>query len=346
MVLPYKKSPQQFIFFLKVGLLLGRVVDFRGTTLLFRNGLDWHPFWIDPSLSSSLSTSRFTTATNIKNQRVFDVLFCLVFTETAIFLLEDYPSLVVYSHWMVVAFPPPVLDSLDNINVAMSAFSLAVLVTLFVVAVFGSLYILLQSHWKHWKLTERVWNGTKIAIFIIASGFLAMFTIRTVRDAVQIVFRDEQNVPSNKVLGIEVCADTPFDDRRELCDETIFLIRVAIAWFVAAIFTFYLIFRPAPYSYDEDDEDEEASSNPSSTTSYHDEDKNNNNNDDDENDSDEEGPSTPSSTLSNNGKDENNNDDDQNDRDEEIISPSSSTLSNNGQDKNNNDDHDHNDNDA
>ncbi|KAL7555644.1 hypothetical protein ACA910_018318 [Epithemia clementina (nom. ined.)] len=222
---------------LLVGLIVGRVVDFRGTTLLFRDGVNWHPFWIKPRVNSY----------SLKNQRVLAVLYCLVFTEAAIFLLEDYPALVIYSHWMVVAFPPPFLEALDNINVAMSAVSLSVLGLLFVIVVVGSLALLLESNWKHWNWFMRLINGTKIIIFLSASVFLAIYTIQMVISASKIVFKRERTLPSNTIIGIPVCDDTTFEERREFCDEQVFVIRVGLAWVAAGIFTGYLIFRPADF---------------------------------------------------------------------------------------------------
>ena len=114
---------------------------------------------------------------------------------------------------MVVAFPPPVLDILDDVNVTLSALSLAILGLLFVVAIGGSLYLLLETNWKHWSTTVRVVNGTKIFLFLAASVLLAVYTIQMLIYASEIVLQRERSVPSNTIMGIEVCDDRTFAER-------------------------------------------------------------------------------------------------------------------------------------
>ena len=66
------------------GVLLGRLTIVRGSYLLFRNGVNWNPYWIETKKETS---------------RTMKLLHCLFFTETAVFLFEDYPCLVIYGHW-------------------------------------------------------------------------------------------------------------------------------------------------------------------------------------------------------------------------------------------------------
>eukprot|EP00527_Entomoneis_sp_CCMP2396_P008751 CAMPEP_0198141102 /NCGR_PEP_ID=MMETSP1443-20131203/4167_1 /TAXON_ID=186043 /ORGANISM="Entomoneis sp., Strain CCMP2396" /LENGTH=378 /DNA_ID=CAMNT_0043803739 /DNA_START=219 /DNA_END=1352 /DNA_ORIENTATION=- len=223
---------QLYAGLLLAGLILGRLVDYRGSELLFRYGLNWNPFWIVPE--------------HYSNDRVFHILYCLLFTEAAIFLLEDYPSLVVYDHWMVLAFPPPDLEMLDDINVVFSTISMALLHSIFLMAILVSLYLLIKHEWQHWsKATIRIKNIFKIAVFLTALFFLSRFVLTMLLSAMRIVFDEPRILPSNKICGIEICDQVTFAERREYCDERIFIIRVAGAWFAASIFTAYLIFSPA-----------------------------------------------------------------------------------------------------
>lgn len=73
------------------GVVLGRATIVRGSYLLFKNGILWKPFWIANQQSDS---------------RALRLLHTLFFTETAVFLFEDFPCLVIYSHWMTINFPP------------------------------------------------------------------------------------------------------------------------------------------------------------------------------------------------------------------------------------------------
>jgi len=301
------------------GLLLGRIVSWRGTTLLFRYGIRWHPFWIRPqwpllrhsekkdesqgqvqqqqqqqqlqqqqlpspsaqqeadndddetgngrdneqeehdTMANSNNhnddddmTSSFTAAASLlddKNQRALYILYCLVFTEASVFFLEDYPSLVVYDQWMVLAFPPAELEYLDNVNVAMSAVALSVLCLFFLVSILLSLYLLLHYDWHNaWNSgLLKTFNTTKIALFLTACALLLWAITDVLQGAIKVVFQQERHMPRNTILGdwIELCPSTSFDERDELCDERIFLVRVAWAWLVAAVFAVYLIWFPA-----------------------------------------------------------------------------------------------------
>ena len=76
---------------LLIGIVLGRVTIVRGTYLLSRNGIRWSPFWISE---------------NNHETRARQLLHTLFFTETAVFMFEDYPCLVIYGHWSTINFPP------------------------------------------------------------------------------------------------------------------------------------------------------------------------------------------------------------------------------------------------
>ena len=76
---------------LLIGIILGRIIVVRGTNLLTRNGISWTPFRI---------------AENDHENRAMKLLHTLFFTETAVFMFEDYPCLVIYGHWSTINFPP------------------------------------------------------------------------------------------------------------------------------------------------------------------------------------------------------------------------------------------------
>jgi len=73
------------------GVVLGRATIIRGSHLLFKNGILWKPFWIENQQSDT---------------RALRLLHTLFFTETAVFLFEDFPCLVIYGHWGTINFPP------------------------------------------------------------------------------------------------------------------------------------------------------------------------------------------------------------------------------------------------
>lgn len=234
---------------LLIGLLLGRIVDYRGSKLLFRYGIEWYPFWIKTPESHGSPQSR----------KALSILYCLLFTEAAIFLLEDYPSLVVYDHWMVVGFPPPELEYMDNVNVAMSAASMFILWGLFFAALSVALYrLLVKYEWSTWTTTTRLWNLSKILVFGAAVFFLARYVLHMLLSAITLVLDDERSLPSNTFFGFTLC-DPPvsFADRQDYCHEQIFILQVISAWFTAAVFTAYVIFRPAAIVIDESRNDGE-----------------------------------------------------------------------------------------
>ena len=218
---------------LVVGLFLGRLVIFRATNVMFQGGIQWSPFWIDVEYKSH------------KNRQAFYLLYCLLFSEAAVFLLEDYPSLVVYDHWPVINFPPEPLEDLDNWNVAFSAISLGFLMALFLVAIFSSLFLM---QWTKWTWRIKVLNGTKIALFLTGCAFLTRYVLEIMIGATRFVFQNKRSVPSNKIFWIEVCDPETVETRYELCDERIFVIRVVIAWLTAGIFVLYLFLKPATYT--------------------------------------------------------------------------------------------------
>ena len=148
----------------------------------------------------------------------------------------------------MINFPPAPLDTLDNYNVALSAASLIILMALFLVAIVASLFLL---QWKEWTLHEYCINGLKITLFLAGCAFLARYVIEMVIGAVEFTFRDERSVPSNEILFIELCDGQTLETRYELCDERIFVVKVVIAWFTAAIFVAYLFFKPATYAVEE-----------------------------------------------------------------------------------------------
>ncbi|KAL7560331.1 hypothetical protein ACA910_020255 [Epithemia clementina (nom. ined.)] len=222
---------------LLTGLILGRLVVFRATNIMFRGGIDWSPFWIDITYKSN------------KNKHAYALLYCLLFSETAVFLLEDYPSLVVYAHWPVINFPPDPLGELAKFNVALSAASLVILTALFLVAIVASLFLM---KWKEWTWKEWCINGTKIALFLLGCALLARYVVDILITAFEIAFDiNKKQVPSNKVLFIPLCQKQSFETRKELCDERIFVVMVVIAWGTAGIFIMYLLFKPATYAVKE-----------------------------------------------------------------------------------------------
>jgi hypothetical protein len=75
---------------LLTGIVLGRVAIVRGTYLLFKHGITWSPFWMS----------------DYHDNRAMQLFHTLFFTESAVFLFEDYPCLVIYGHWGTINFPP------------------------------------------------------------------------------------------------------------------------------------------------------------------------------------------------------------------------------------------------
>ena len=75
---------------LLTGIVLGRSTIVRGTHLLFKHGIKWSPFWMSKH----------------HDNRAMQLFHTLFFTESAVFLFEDYPCLVVYGHWGTINFPP------------------------------------------------------------------------------------------------------------------------------------------------------------------------------------------------------------------------------------------------
>jgi hypothetical protein len=87
---------------LLIGIILGRMAVVRGTYLLTKNGMSWTPFWISESNNES---------------RTMQLLHTLLFTETAVFMFEDYPCLVIYGHWSTINFPPVSIFFIDSVAV-------------------------------------------------------------------------------------------------------------------------------------------------------------------------------------------------------------------------------------
>jgi len=85
------KDSTVYAVVLITGIVLGRATLIRGSYLLFKNGIEWSPFWI---------------ASQRKNSRAQKLLHTLFFSEMAVFLLEDFPCLVIYGHWATINFPP------------------------------------------------------------------------------------------------------------------------------------------------------------------------------------------------------------------------------------------------
>jgi len=210
------------------GVILGRTTIIRGSYLLFKNGVNWNPFWIK---------------TKEETNRTMKLLHCLFFTEAAVFLFEDYPCLVIYGHWSTINFPPEPLRVMDDVNVGFTVVSLALVSILLLVSLFVGLRHL---DFEAWSVREKVINSAKVLVTLTLCGLLLRFVILTLQEAFSFTLLNDKQLPSNKLLGIPICDEQTTETRDEYCDEKSFLIRVAFAWLTALGLCYYLVFRAAP----------------------------------------------------------------------------------------------------
>ena len=214
------------------GIILGRTTIIRGSYLLFKDGVNWKPFWIN---------------TKKETNRTMKLLHCLFFTETAVFLFEDYPCLVIYGHWSTINFPPEPLRVMDDVNVAFTVVSLALVSILLLVSLFVGLRHLEFNAWSGW---EKVINSAKVLVTLTLCGLLLRLVILSLQEAFSFTLLNDKQLPSNKLLGIPICDEQTAETREEYCDEKSFLIRVIFAWLAALGLCYYLVFRAAPPNED------------------------------------------------------------------------------------------------
>lgn len=210
------------------GIILGRAAVFRGSYVLFRNGIDWNPFWIESEEETS---------------RGLKLLHCLFFTEFAVFLLEDFPSLVIYGHWQTINTPPAPLRMADNVNVAVTVVALATVTILMLTSICVALY---KMDFASWSTKEKVINSGKVLVFLTLCGLLLRFVLLSMEEAFAFTLLDDRILPENKLLGsIPICDEVTLATNTQYCDEKSFLVRVAIAWTAAFGLCYYLLFRVA-----------------------------------------------------------------------------------------------------
>lgn len=233
-----------------LGVLLGRVVLYRGTWLLFRGGIE-----IDETMREILKArSPFSD----KNIVALQLLYCLAYAESASFLLEKYPCLATYAFWRTINFPPSPLEKIDSVNVI-----LAIVLGLSI-AIFLSSTTLSVSAWheylrfkyasEHWS--NKVYHGCRLGLGAVLVAAVASFLYQIVYLAWKVAVFDESSLPNGSLLWglITLCEDVEnFEERLSFCDEQAFLVKSALAWTLAAYFSFFLFFRPAQSMVEEAD---------------------------------------------------------------------------------------------
>lgn len=245
------------------GIVLGRIVIFRGTWLFFRGGIQ---------LGTELEgvfTQRCSWSQ--KSLLTLQLLYCLAHTEVAAFLFENFPALIIYAFWMVVNFPPVPLEMIDDINVIVSVvLGLSLALILAILSTSCTVYqgfMQLTDDSGTWR-SKTYQIGRMIGFAFLASIVAGVFW-QVVSLAWNIAVLDRREIPPGDLLWgfISICDDpASFQERDTFCDEPAILVRIMLAWLLAGYFSFYLFFRPAPFEDkqpgnggDDDDKDDGAS---------------------------------------------------------------------------------------
>jgi hypothetical protein len=128
------------------------------------------------------------------------------------------------------------LETFDQVNVVFSVIMLCIFLLLFLLTI---VFSLARLSWHSWNNREKCGNVCKIIVFITLWILLVRFIfLDVIVRAVDVAIRGYDNndndmtrvLPSNKIMGIEVCEPiTNFQDRDEFCDEQSFAIHVAFA---------------------------------------------------------------------------------------------------------------------
>ena len=230
-----------------LGVVLGRIVLFRGTWLLFHGGIQ-----IDQSLQDILhARSPF----NNKNIVALQLLYCLAYSEAAAFLLENYPSLATYAFWRTINSPSAPLEQFDKVNVIMSV---VLCLTILFALVTTTFTVTVWRGYLRLKLTADTWQQKLYHIGTMVLGsLLGAATITFLWQIISLAWRvtifDRRELPSGTLLwgAISLCDDVDsLTDRLSFCDERAFLIKTALAWLLASYFAYFLFYRPAGFGID------------------------------------------------------------------------------------------------
>ena len=232
-----------------VGVVIGRVVLFRSTYLLFHGGIE-----IGGGLKDILQAR---SASN-KMVYVMQLLHCLAYAEFAAFLFETYPTLLTCAFWRTINFPPAPLELLERVNVIVSVIlgvTIAVTLlslTLFVAAWQGYLRLKFASD----TLWRKVYNGSVLVLLGLFVAAVATALWQVVELAWRVTILDARILPSGSLLWglIKICDDVEsLQDRTSFCDEKAFLIKTGLAWVLAGYLSFFLFFKPAQIADESND---------------------------------------------------------------------------------------------
>ena len=83
-------------------------------------------------------------------------------------------------------------------------------------------------------------------LVLVLCGLLLRFAILALKEAFNFTLLNDNQLPSNVMLGIPICDEETHETRADYCDEKSFLIHVLFAWLAAGYLCFFLFFRAAP----------------------------------------------------------------------------------------------------
>lgn len=227
-----------------VGLVLGRIILFRTTWLLFQGGIQ-----LDTTVQESLQEQSPFKGKNIV---ALQLLYCLAYAESAAFLFENYPTLATYAFWRTINSPSSPLEQMDKVNVIMTV---VLCLTLAFVLLSVTLCLTAWQTYLRLRYSSKTWQERGYHASVLALGTL--FVIAVIAFMWQIIFLawrvtilDEFVLPSGDLLWgwISICDDVESrEDRLSFCDERAFLIKTAVAWMLASYFAYFLFFQPATF---------------------------------------------------------------------------------------------------
>lgn len=225
-----------------VGLVLGRIILFRATWILFHGGIQ-----IDPSLQEILQEN---SPFRGKNVVALQLLYCLAYSEAAAFLFENYPTLATYAFWRTISSTPSPLERIDQVNVIMTV---VLCLTLAFILLSTTLFLIAWQGYLRFRFGSEAWpdkvcRGGKFVLGVVFVAAVTTFMWQIISLAWRVTVLDERVLPSGDLLWgwISICDDVEsMNDRLSFCDERAFLIKTTLAWMLASYFAYFLFFEPA-----------------------------------------------------------------------------------------------------